>query len=64
MQRNWIGRSEGAKVTFTIEETGDEVEIFCDAAGHAVGRQFFVFSVEHHAGEQLAELARGATSSR
>ena len=56
MQRNWIGRSEGAKVTFTIEETGDEVEIFTTRPDTLWGVTFFVFSVEHPLVKQLAEL--------
>ena len=56
MQRNWIGRSEGARVTFTIEETGDEVEIFTTRPDTLWGVTFFVFAVEHPLVEKLAEV--------
>jgi leucyl-tRNA synthetase len=56
MQRNWIGRSEGARVTFTIEETGDEVEIFTTRPDTLWGVTFFVFAVEHPLVQTLAEL--------
>ena len=49
MQRNWIGRSEGARVTFTIEETGEEIEVFTTRPDTLWGVTFFVFSVEHPA---------------
>ena len=38
MQRNWIGRSEGAEVRFRIEEFDEEVAGVHDAARHAVRR--------------------------
>ncbi|MEX1264851.1 MAG: leucine--tRNA ligase [Actinomycetota bacterium] len=57
MQRNWIGRSEGARVTFTIEETSEEIEVFTTRPDTLWGVTFFVFSVEHPAVERLAKLA-------
>src|SRR4029078_11205547 len=60
MQRNWIGRSEGAFVTFTIEETGEEIEIFTTRPDTLWGVTFFVFAVEHPLVEKLAEV--GATT--
>jgi leucyl-tRNA synthetase len=57
MQRNWIGRSEGAEVTFTIEETGEEITIFTTRPDTLWGVTFFVFAVEHPAVRRLAELA-------
>jgi leucyl-tRNA synthetase len=57
MQRNWIGRSAGARVRFTIEETGDEVEIFTTRPDTLWGVTFFVLSVEHPLVKNLAELA-------
>jgi leucyl-tRNA synthetase len=62
MQRNWIGRSEGASVTFTIEETGDEVEIFTTRPDTLWGVTFFVFAVEHPLVAKLAEV--GGTTER
>ncbi len=56
MQRNWIGRSEGADVTFTIDETGEEITVFTTRPDTLWGVTFFVFAVEHPAVQPLAEL--------
>src|SRR5262245_37742391 len=62
MQRNWIGRSEGATVTFAIEETGDEVEVFTTRPDTLWGVTFFVFAVEQPLVAELAQV--GGTSDR
>jgi leucyl-tRNA synthetase len=56
MQRNWIGRSEGAEVTFTIEETGENVTVFTTRPDTLWGVTFFVFAIEHPDVQRLAEL--------
>jgi len=56
MQRNWIGRSEGAEVTFVIAETGEEIPIFTTRPDTLWGVTFFVFAIEHPAVQRLAEL--------
>ena len=55
MQRNWIGRSEGASVTFEIAETGDAVEVFTTRPDTLWGVTFFVFALEHPLVPRLAE---------
>jgi leucyl-tRNA synthetase len=60
MQRNWIGRSEGAKVVFEIAETGDRVEVFTTRPDTLWGVTFFVLAVEHPLVRKLAE-AGGAS---
>ncbi|HEY7280390.1 MAG TPA: leucine--tRNA ligase [Actinomycetota bacterium] len=60
MQRNWIGRSEGARVTFEIAETGDRVTVFTTRPDTLWGVTFFVFAPEHELVSKLAG-AGGAT---
>jgi leucyl-tRNA synthetase len=55
MQRNWIGRSEGASVEFEIAETGDRVEVFTTRPDTLWGVTFFVFALEHPLVPELAE---------
>jgi leucyl-tRNA synthetase len=56
MQRNWIGRSEGAEVTFTIDETGEEITVFTTRPDTLWGATFFVFAIEHASVRALAEV--------
>jgi leucyl-tRNA synthetase len=64
MQRNWIGRSEGASVTFEIAETGDMVEVFTTRPDTLWGVTFFVFSLEHPLVRKLAEVGGTAAESK
>jgi leucyl-tRNA synthetase len=60
MQRNWIGRSEGAEVDFEVAETGQAITVFTTRPDTLWGVTFFVFAPEHPLVSALAEI--GGTS--
>jgi leucyl-tRNA synthetase len=61
MQRNWIGRSEGAEVAFEIAESGERIPVFTTRPDTLWGVTFFVFAPEHPSVRSLA--AMGGTSA-
>src|SRR5262245_17026183 len=54
MQRNWIGRSEGARVTFPLAETGDAIEIFTTRIDTIYGATFVLLAPEHRMVDRFA----------
>jgi len=54
-QRNWIGRSEGAEITFKVPETGDEIVVFTTRPDTLYGVTFLVLAPEHELTLKLAE---------
>ena len=54
LQRNWIGRSEGAEVDFEIAETGDRLTVFTTRPDTLWGVTFFAFAPEHPLVRSLA----------
>jgi leucyl-tRNA synthetase len=54
MQRNWIGRSEGAEVIFRIEELDVDLPVFTTRPDTLFGATFFVLAPEHPLIPQLA----------
>ena len=47
MQRNWIGRSEGAQVTFAVENSNEKIQVFTTAHDTIYGATFIVMAPEH-----------------
>jgi leucyl-tRNA synthetase len=60
IQRNWIGRSEGAELLFRIDELDVDVEVFTTRPDTVFGATFFVLAPEHPLVDTLIERsARG-----
>src|SRR5256885_10305874 len=47
MQRNWIGRSEGARVLFRVDELDADLPVFTTRPDTLFGATFFVIAPEH-----------------
>ena len=59
MQRNWIGRSKGAQVSFDIEGRAEPVVVYTTRPDTLFGATFFVVAVDS---DLAAELAAGTAA--
>ncbi len=53
MQRNWIGRSEGATVRFKIVDSEEQLEVYTTRSDTLFGATYMVISPEHPLADQL-----------
>ncbi len=61
MQRNWIGRSEGAEVNFRCEELSVDYPVFTTRPDTLFGATFFVLAPEH---PDVMRLVQGTERER
>lgn len=64
MQRNWIGRSEGARLSFTERTTGTVIETFTTRFDTIFGVTFLALAPEHPFVERMCEVSPKADEIR
>jgi leucyl-tRNA synthetase len=57
MQRNWIGRSEGAEIDFKLEGAGDPIRVFTTRVDTIYGATCVILAPEHPLNERLLDAA-------
>jgi leucyl-tRNA synthetase len=53
IQRNWIGRSEGASIVFKVADSDETIEVFSTRPDTIFGASFMVLAPEHELVQQL-----------
>lgn len=53
MQRNWIGRSEGAEIDFTLEGSSEKIRVFTTRVDTIYGATCLILAPEHPLAAQL-----------
>lgn len=55
MQKNWIGKSEGAEITFAIENIEENISVFTTRPDTIFGVSYLVFAPEHPLVKKIIE---------
>ncbi|WP_161887693.1 class I tRNA ligase family protein [Pontibacter russatus] len=58
MQRNWIGKSIGAELAFSIEQSNEKIKVFTTRLDTVYGATFLVLAPEHELVEQITSEAQ------
>lgn len=53
MQRNWIGKSEGAEIDFTVDGMDEKIRVYTTRPDTLFGATYFVLSPEHPLVDEL-----------
>jgi len=64
MQRNWIGRSEGAEIDFRLERTGEPIRVFTTRVDTIFGATCVILAPEHPLTARLVSGVSAAAVKR
>lgn len=64
MQRNWIGRSEGAEITFLIKNSSEQINVFTTRVDTIFGCTYLVLAPENPLVERLADKINNLSAVR
>jgi leucyl-tRNA synthetase len=62
MQENWIGRSEGAEVTFALEGAAEGITVYTTRPDTLFGMSFLAIAPEHPVAKAVAETNEAAAA--